>query len=68
MAAPAVISLGRTRPIDASRMAARKGSPRRRSSRVWVIKTRLFWAATPKRPIKPTIDEAFQLSPAAQSA
>jgi len=66
--APAVINFGRTRPIEASRSAEAKGSPRATSSRVCEISTRLFCTATPKRPISPTIELAFQVSPASQSA
>ena len=68
IAAPAVISLGLTRPTAASRSAASKGSPAAIRPRVWLISTRLFCTATPKRPMSPTIELAFQVSPVSQSA
>lgn len=51
IALPAVMSLGRTRPKDASLIESMKGLPPRRRSSAWRISTRLFCKATPNRPI-----------------
>ena len=66
MAAPAVMSLGRTRPRLASSTDCLRDRPEAWRSLVWVMSTRLFCTATPKRPIMPTMELTFQVSPASQ--
>jgi len=68
MEAPAVMSLGRTRPRLASRRASSKGVPWAMRPLAWVMSTRLFCTATPSRPIIPTRELMFQVSPASQRA
>ena len=68
MAAPAVMSLGRTRPRLASRRASSKGRPCAIRLLAWVMSTRLFCTATPNSPIIPTMELMFQVSPASHNA
>ena len=68
LAVAAVISLGRTRPMLASRTATGRIRPEPSNARVCVTRTRLYCTAMPKRPMSPTSDDTFHVSPVRSSA
>ena len=47
----------------ASRRATSNALPSASNVRVWVTSTRPFWTAIPKRPMRPTSEETFHVSP-----